>query len=55
MTDEEKRQADEKVSKVTDVTEPESAELSDEEMEEVAGGIRIAVYKKPYPGSGDQQ
>ena len=55
MTDEEKRQADEKDHEVTEATEPETAELSDEEMEEVAGGIRIAVYKKPYPGSGDQQ
>ena len=50
MNDDEKVQADEEAQEITDDTEPKSEELSEEELDKVAGGIRIAVYKARTKG-----
>ena len=49
MSDEEKRQEVEEEAQVANeaAREPESAELADQDLDKVTGGVRVAVFQKP--------
>lgn len=51
--EDERPELEEKAGQVKESTrETESTEVSDEDLDKVAGGVRIAVYKRPVPHSG---